>query len=328
MRSTLLAALLLVPALAGCIGGADEAATAAVDAPDAAALAAGNATAAAANLSLFDAPVWSVGDAWTMEAPNGPVTLVVTQADASGYTLATDDEGLAGFDAMFDVSYVGRIRASDLAGSQGGQPIQFFSFPLEDGKRWTTTWDGLAVDLTATYSAAIPTPLGAQPGFTIEGKSGEEPYVHYSYVPALRWWSHLAFEGYEVKVTQASRNWTGTYVEAVAKPVFESATSAPVAMPGAGAFTVDEGQSFLMLSLAGEAPAHARALVVTDPSGAPYMTQTSNFEASPQHGGYFLTERMPATPGQWHVASPILHHPEGGFVMAVHQVAVTVKPLA
>lgn len=329
MRVQLVASvLLLLPALAGCIGGSDEAGAATVDQPEAMLLGAGNETAAGANLSLVEAPVWSVGDAWTVSTPDRSLTLVVTQADASGYTLSTDNEDVASYDAMFDVSFLGRIRASDLAGEQGGVPIQFFSFPLEDGKKWSTQWDGLTIDLTATFNPAVSTPLGARPGFMIEGKNGEESYVHYSYVPDLRWWSHIAFEGYEVKVEKVAQNWTGTYVEAVAKPVFESATSLPFAMSGVGAFTVDEGQSFLMLSLAGEAEAHARALFITDPSGAPYMTQTSNVEASPQPDRYFLTERMPATPGQWHIAAPLLHHPHGGFALAVYQVALTTKPLA
>lgn len=327
MRVHLFAGILLVSALAGCAGEPpQEASLSAVGASEAKPAGSGNQS-ASANLSLVEAPEWSVGDAWTMGTPDGSVTMVVTQADASGYTLSTDSETVASFDAMFDISYLGRIRASDLAGDQGGAPVQFFAFPLEDGKKWSTTWDGLAIDLAATFNPAIPTPLGAQPGFMIEGKNGEEPYVHYSYVPALRWWSHLDFEGYAVKVEKVASNWTGTYSDAVAKVVFESATSAPFAMPGAGAFTVEEAQSFLMLSLVGQAPAHARALFLSDPSGAPYMTQTSNFEASPEPGGYFLTERIPATAGEWHIAAPMLHHPEGRFDLRVHQVAILTKAL-
>lgn len=330
MRLHVLVCILLLAPLAGCAEAPEaELSAGTVAATDVEAPTLPGTTGAPVNLTSADAPAWAIGDAWTMGSDDGSFTLVVTQADGAGYTLSTDSETVAGFDAMFDISYVGRIRASDLAGSQGGTPVQFFSFPLEDGKKWSTTWDGLTIDLTATYSASIPTPAGAQPGFLIEGLNGETPYVHYDYVPALRWWSHIAFvEGYGVKVEKAARNWTGSYTEAVATAVFEGGTSAPVLAPAGGAFTVDEAQSFVMLALIGHAPMHARALVVTDPSGQPYMTQTGNVEASQEPMGYFTTERMPATPGEWHIASPILHHPEGGFLVRVYQIAIMSKALA
>lgn len=316
--------LLVLLALAGCLSSGEPAQTAAVSAANEAP-ALPTLPAPAANLTSVEAPVWSVGDAWHVTSENGGETtqavLVVTKADGSGYTLESTDAATAAYDAMFDVSYLGRIRASDLAGSQRDTPVQFFSFPLSDGKTWTTPWDGLEVALTATANPALPTPMGPQPGFAIVGTVEGEPYVEYSYVPALKWWTHISFAGgYGFKVDRVATNWTGTLATATASALFESDTVFPVATLHSSPFTVSEGQSFVALTLAGGGSAYARGLVVVDPNGTPYMTSTPNAEAMPQGGGVFYHERLPPTPGQWAISSPIAHAPDAAFQLTIHEV--------
>lgn len=316
----LLVAVLLV---AGCLGGPSEVSSAATDAAgppslsDAPVTLPGDAVAATMGAQP---PVWNVGDAWATTAFDDEGTqqgwFVVTRADADGYTTETTSERLAGFDAMFDVSYLGRLRA-DLAGSQNGVPVQFFSFPLEDGKSWTTGWDGREVALTATKAADR---------FLITGTMEGEPYVEYDYVPSLRWWSKIEFAaGYGFRVDTATTNWTGTLATATGELLYESETALPVATLNSGAFTVTEGASFAALTLVGGGPAWARALVLTDPAGAPYMTSTPNVEFAEAPSGFFYHEQLPATPGQWHIGAPAVHEPGGWFRVQVHQVTLGSK---
>lgn len=330
MRALL--ALAVLATITGCI--TDEAAPSA-EVTAAALDLAQPAAPAVAVVNLTDAaPLWLVGDAWAIRSDDGAgntenSVLVVTRADADAYTLETTSATVAGFDAMFDVSYVGRIRASDLAGAQQGNPIEFFRFPLADGATWTTTWDGLEIALTATAAPAISTAVGTQPGFTIVGTADGAPYVEYDYVPALRWWSHLQFAaGYGFRVERAMTNWTGEVATAQAKLVYESASVAPLGGPNSGAFTVSEGQTFLAMTIAGAGSSYARALVLTDPAGAPYMTTTPNAEGAPTGGAYFYYETLPPTPGQWHVGNPTLHDPEGSASIRIHEVLVGTKTIA
>lgn len=330
-RSTLLAlggALALVLPLAGCFGGGDDAAEdprqetlegAAATTPNAGEAAAPGASADGS----FDAPTWAVGDAWAV-APEGgegePAVLVVTKAEGDAYTLSTTDPDAAGYDALFDVSYLGRIRASDLAGHQGGKPVQFFSFPLTDGKTWTTTWDGLEVKLTATWVPALQTGAGVHPGFAIVGTAEGETYVKYDYVPALKWWSHLTFaSGYGMKVQRTFAGWTGDYLVGEAKRLVDGPAEP------SRTFVVEEGQAFVHVNLRGSSTQHARAWAILDPEGAPHETQESTAAAG--GGGISVTERLPPTPGEWRVVSPVVHA-DGDFTLVVTQVKLTPMTLA
>lgn len=320
-------------ALAGCLGGEPVAETASVP-PGAASAAPTASTSAPDARPVVDVPVWAVGDAWDVESyfgesPAQAATLVVTAAGADAYTVSTTSEETASFDAAFDISYLGRIRASDLAGAQKDQPVQFFSFPLEDGKSWTATWDGRSIAITATFAPDLPTPIGPQPGFRIVGVDEEgADYVRYDYVPALRWWSHLQFtEGYGFTVKAARANWTGEYAAATAKPLLTLTTAAPVASTPGGAFTVEEGATSVLMTLAGRAGPFVRGLAVVDPAGTVYPKGSPNYESSPEPAGFFVTETMPAVAGEWYVVAPALHAPDGGFMLSFTQITVTKQSL-
>lgn len=325
MRSTVLAFLVLLLALAGCVGSGPSATTSTLDSGKLADEATGIEVAQDVPLDAAEvpAPLWSVGDAWTGMSKNGeqtrPITLVVTMAEGDFYTVETTDPKTAGWDAMFDVSYVGRIRARDLAGSQQDQPVQFYDFPLADGKSWTTIWDGLEVALTATKSAR---------GFDIVGTVDGAEYVRLDYVHDLRWFSKLEFaEGYGITLERVESGWTGEIVAASAKIVYEGHPAAPVGSPGAGAFTMDEGQAFGMLTVTGGGSQWARLLYLVQPNGQPYLTtSTTNAEAEgmgPRQ--VFLYEMLPAMAGAWEIAAPSVHDPTGAFHVAVRQVAITPK---
>ncbi len=171
--------------------------------------------AAAAPVDATAPPDWVEGLYWHVRGIVNGTTgseydLVVTDASAAGYVLDTTDAGNAAYDAMWDVSFVGRI-GRDLAGRQGSEPVRFFVWPLVDGAAWTTRWDGLDVSLRATAAPAIEVPGGTAPGFRIEGTAGNAPFVSYTYVPALGWWSRIEWEeGYALEVTAAGWAFDGT----------------------------------------------------------------------------------------------------------------------
>lgn len=317
------ALLALVLLLAGCIGGGSEGADGATLEGGPRALS--EALPGLEALVVAEAPAWARGDAWSIVPEGGEGeagTLVVTAAESDHYVLATTDEQAAAYDALHDISYLGRIRASDLAGHQGGQPVQFFSFPLTDGKTWQATWDGLPVTLKATWNPAMQTSVGIHPGFAIEGRAGEEPFVKYDYVPMLKWWSHLSFaNGYGFKVQRVHVDWTGDVVFGEAKTLLERKEG----LPNVASFTVEEGQSFVSVALAGSSQAWARALVLVDPAGQPYRSQGPT--ASAGSGDVRTEERLPPTPGEWRVASPVVHA-EGGFGLVVRQVRLAVVGFA
>jgi hypothetical protein len=93
------------------------------------------------------APEWTLGDWWTWTSPqiDGPYTSVVAGDEGGDWLMATDHDSIAWFDARFDIASLGQVRKTDLAGSQGSTRVEFFQFPLTQGRSWTTTWDGLTM---------------------------------------------------------------------------------------------------------------------------------------------------------------------------------------
>lgn len=326
-RAGLASFVVLAAALAGCMGSDDMAPTARDEPLDSAlvpSVSVDAVTGATANASA-EAPVWNVGDAWAISTSGTGESerafLVVAAAGSDAYTLATTSERMAGFDAMFDVSYVGKIRASDLAGHQQGEPVKYFDFPLADGKTWTAKWDGFDVALTATKKGD---------GFAIVGAVDGAAYVEYDYAPDMKWLTHIHFlQGdYGFKVERLQSNWTGVLATATAKVIYESAPLAPIGSPGAGSFTVDEGQTFAMVTLAGGGSQWARAFTLVDPAGQPYSTSTIGNAETEAMGprGVYLQEQLPATPGEWRIAAPSVHDPTGAFFVTIHEVAVASAP--
>lgn len=312
MRPILLILAVAATQLGGCLGDDAPVGSASVAPPasDDARLPVDDAGRLAA-LHEVAAPAWSVGDSWRFTSTDGTTgTLVVVAASSSTYTLATDEPTLASYDAVFDVSYIGAIRATDLAGAQQGSPVKFFDFPLSNGKTWTAAWDGLEVELTATARA--------DGGFDIAGTAAGAPYVAYDYTPSLKWWSHLDFDGYGIKVSEHRSNWTGSYVVATAETLLELGTGgAP-----AGAFAVAEGQTSVLLATAGASQAVLRARAIVDPAGQPFLGDGDDVTFSPNPWTEWGVLTLPPTPGEWRIAMPTAQDPSGWWSAEIHQVAV------
>jgi hypothetical protein len=101
--------------------------------------------------------------------------------------MGTDSAGLAFFDARFDVSTLGAIRKSDLAGSQGQTRVAFFHWPLRDGLNWTTTWDAAPVTIKAKQTGA------GQFGMTATRANGTV-YATYGYDNKTGWLTEVDFK--------------------------------------------------------------------------------------------------------------------------------------
>lgn len=140
-RVLALAALALLVATAGCTGGGDPDDTQDPGPPEA--------DGEPANGTALEAPSWSLGDSWTYRGADGDeLTWAVTGDAGSDWIVDTTDRELAFFDARDDVSWLGEVRKDDLAGSQDGDRVRFFEWPLEPGKTWTTPWDGVQREVT------------------------------------------------------------------------------------------------------------------------------------------------------------------------------------
>src|SRR5687767_6415364 len=62
------------------------------------------------------APDWKVGDYWTLTSPQGGTFTHAVSGEAGGdWVVDTDHPDTAFFDALFDISFLGKVRKSDLA---------------------------------------------------------------------------------------------------------------------------------------------------------------------------------------------------------------------
>jgi hypothetical protein len=205
LRLLLVATALAACSLGGCTGqGAQEL----PDGGEGAALPDGEGPAGRSLLK----PAWAVGDAWVYELGGVATTYVITSETATDWIMETDSPERSFADARQDISRLGPQRKSDLAGSQGGDRVEFFRWPLEAGKAWSTRWDHLDVDVrvvdlvdgVATLEATL-------------ASDGSLAY-RYTYSAGDRWFGdlrHFAPDGKELVhlvLKEARHGWSGTVV--------------------------------------------------------------------------------------------------------------------
>lgn len=195
--------LLLVPLLSGCVDDAND--------PPA------DPTVGPSDddpriVSEVTAPTWRVGDYWTYKPTEGDdATLVVVRETDQDWHIGTDSEDLSFFHAREEVSNLGAQRKSDLAGSQGSDRVVYFQWPLTDGANWTTTWDGVQRQVTATDNGDRT--------WTFEAREGDVLAVRYEYDPDARWFTKLDFLAPDGSVAfgwtlqESGNNWTGEVLQ-------------------------------------------------------------------------------------------------------------------
>lgn len=137
-------------------------------------------------------PEWTKGMYWEFQhsvdgEPSDVATYVVTDVGASTYTLDVNNKQTAFFDALMDISFVGEIRKSDLAGQQGGNAVAMFEFPLTGDKEWTTTWDGDQLNMKSSNMGPMQ--------FHVMGHrtSDDQMVVEYHYNALKSWFEYIIF---------------------------------------------------------------------------------------------------------------------------------------
>lgn len=280
----LLGLLLLVPLVAGCTGGTDDPpgvdpATGGPEAPD-----------APVPLEL---PTWSVGRYWTFSTPfAGEVTYVVAGEDATSWTMATDNPQVAFFDAQNDVSFLGSTRRSDLAGSQGSDAVAYFDFPLEAGKTWTTTWDGLPVTVEVLEVAG---PLAV-----LEARAPDRTHVSYTYDAAVGWFSEVTFHdengtaGEPLRLLRAGEGFAGEVVHWVLGEVLTMETAIDGApRSNLGLATIAPGTTDLHLTVALTCTEGSVALDLRSPENGVEASWHGSCPGTVQHAGVLLDAPPP-----------------------------------
>lgn len=186
------------------------------------------------------APNWTVGQWWTLgsEQAAAPFTHVVSADGGADWVVDTDSPDIAFFDARFDISFLGKVRKSDLAGSQGNERVKFFDFPLTAGKEWTTTWDGQDVKAKA---------VTVEDGLaTIEARLGNGTlYAKYTYDAKAGYFRDYAFYGadgvtvgFAAKLASSGTGFAGDLLRWTLQTKYEA--HGPFA-PGLTGFTLDTG---------------------------------------------------------------------------------------
>ncbi|MEK6976425.1 MAG: hypothetical protein AABY18_08810 [Candidatus Thermoplasmatota archaeon] len=205
------------------------------------------------------APTWEAGQWWTLasDQASGPFTHVVSGEAGTDWIVDTDSADIAFFDARFDISFLGPVRKSDLAGSQGSERVEFFQFPLNAGKNWTTTWDGFTIKINVTSVAAGKAQLEAR-------HANGTLYASYSYEANLGYFRDYSFYGpdgttvaFAAKVTSSGKAFAGDLVRWTLEPAYEF--HGPM-VQAAQNFDVSPGLTDVWASVAVDCPAGAITL--------------------------------------------------------------------
>lgn len=176
----------------------------------------------------LEVPEWNVGSFWTFSSSGpggiGTYTLAVGESTGSDYVIGTDHDALAFFDATDPISTMGPQRKSDLAGSQGTTRVEFFKWPLEDGKTWSTTWDGEVHEITANRTS--------EREFSFTATVGGETRIQYAYDHSVKWFTEMRFfaNGTEF-FTSTIQEWGGGYSGELIRYTVEPLAGGPIAAP-------------------------------------------------------------------------------------------------
>lgn len=297
---------------AGCIGMSGDETTEQPAAEEASATSTSQAETGAAGATettsetAATVPTWQIGDWWTYElsTPHDTreVTFVVQDKTDGTYQLLVDDRQLALLDALYDIAYIGALQVETLAAGQGPDATRLFHWPLEDGKRWTTQWDGEQRGIMVD-AAEVPLASGTGPGFELVAASDGEPAANYTYAPAVGWFTrlHLPEIGVTYELVDAGSGSTETVLDATAEQVHED-SDRPA---GAETFTVPEGADELAVQRGGDGPVFAQAVVLVGPEGTPHPLVTEPcLDCSP-----YASTTVDAVPGEWTLTWAVTDRP-------------------
>jgi hypothetical protein len=154
---------------------------------------------------------WAVGHYWSYRLSfGGEFTLVVREDLGSDWYLGTTEAGTAWIDEREGISFLREVRKADLAGSQNTDRVQYYDFPLEDGKTWNTKWDGVDRRIVTVQDGET---------FRFNGYEGDDLVVEYDYDPAVGWFTYVIWydaesgqETFSFELSDHQTGWTGQVV--------------------------------------------------------------------------------------------------------------------
>jgi hypothetical protein len=193
------------------------------------------------------APEWAVGDYWTLRSPQGgEFTHAVSGESGGDWIMDTDSADTAFFDASSDISFLGKVRKSDLAGSQGDTRVEFLKFPLQSGMSWSTTWDGAPTMIHVGQVAGGTAELTAM-------RADGSTYAKYTYSDEAGYFSQFAFYtpdgsevGFEWSLQKSGSGFGGQLVRWTLTDLFSS--HGPIPSGQSSTFTVEPGFTDVYMS--------------------------------------------------------------------------------
>ncbi len=243
----------------------------------------------------LEPPTWEVGDWWTWTSDQlGEYSYVVTGQQGGDWLVGTDSEQIAFFDKQTDISFLGEVRKSDLAGSQNDTRVKYFDWPLEAGKTWTTTWDGVQRTITVT---------GIDDGLaSFEAREGDRLAVSYTYDSSTGWFGEVTFHGpdgqaaFTTTPVASGSNFTGEVVRwRFGDQVGLSSTLQPAAVPMQATFEVPENATDIWVNLQVDCPSGAFNVGFESSSGQGWSVE----EACPYNQTVVGPVVEDPEPGQW-----------------------------
>jgi hypothetical protein len=193
-----------------------------------------------------------VGDHWdyglevAATGEEGVTVYAVTEDLGSDWRMDTDSAERAFQDARDDISRLGPQRKSDLAGSQGGDRVQFFRWPLTPGDSWAARWDHQDV----TIQVGSVDARGAE----LTASNATQVVYRYTYDAAAGWFGSLrrfAPDGslaVHLTLLASGHDWTGTVVRYALEPLVSGqALNAPGTLLANPAVPVGAGVTDLWL---------------------------------------------------------------------------------
>ena len=254
----------------------------------------------------LDAPTWEVGHTWFIMFPEGDAPCVVTVVDVSvdNYTQAMgcpEGDVLARDDAVFDLPHLGQITTA-LAGVSGEGSVDFFSWPLTDGKSWETEWFGTSLTITATFDEDIEGPRGDEPGYRLEAVADGERAFDYNYLPSIGWWSELDFDAdfsglADIEVVGFDPTFEGIAWSSKGSAVYHFSGSLPPI--GTQPFAIPDGTSVVAFRAAASGGDFLASIVVQDPQQARGFQQASGVYRQYVPAEAAFIEYLDGVSGQW-----------------------------
>lgn len=310
-RAALVAFLALAVVTAGCLGGgSDPGADPGAGTGDGGSSGPGGPDDGDDEPQGLQAPRWSPGLWWrynvTRGDGTGSVVFAVQAESQDRYTLLANGTSHAARDALEDLAYVGPVRVEDFAGVTDEGPVRFFEWPLEDGKTWTTPWNGVERTHEATRTQ-VTIPGGTLPGVEVTSTADGRTLATYEYAPAVGWFTRLELPQRNLTYTLADAGFAyrGNLTRAEASTALEF--TSPAAR--AATFDVPAEAAAVVLRLAGGGERVSYDVSLADPNG----TRHAYGPEACMGCSVDVLDLLPAVAGTWTTEGKLASTPTGNL---------------